>query len=173
ACERGPTRSGRRRERLFRAARALRAATLAAVRARGASRGHVGARRLLRGDDLPGLRRPHVPQPHGRARAADLQRQRRRPLLRARGVRRDRRVLLRAADDPEGPEDLPVPDDAPLALVVDLPGAVVAAIFAPPIARLTGVGAGIATLALLVIDNVFNVQTTSITRGTSTLIGVP
>ena len=51
--------------------------------------------------------------------------------------------------------------------------AVVAAIFAPPIARLTGVGAGIATLALLVIDNVFNVQTTSITRGTSTLIGVP
>jgi branched-chain amino acid transport system permease protein len=50
---------------------------------------------------------------------------------------------------------------------------VVAAIFAPPIARLTGVGAGIATLALLVMDNVFNVQTTSITRGTSTLIGVP
>jgi branched-chain amino acid transport system permease protein len=50
---------------------------------------------------------------------------------------------------------------------------VVAALFAPPIARLTGVGAGIATLALLVMDNVFNVQTTSITRGTSTLIGVP
>jgi len=51
--------------------------------------------------------------------------------------------------------------------------ALVAAIFAPPIARLTGVGAGIATLAILVMDNVFNVQTTSITRGTSTLIGVP
>jgi branched-chain amino acid transport system permease protein len=49
----------------------------------------------------------------------------------------------------------------------------VAALFAPPIARLTGVGAGIATLALLVMDNVFNVQTTSITRGTSTMIGVP
>lgn len=49
----------------------------------------------------------------------------------------------------------------------------VAALFALPIARLTGVGAGIATLALLVIGNVFLVQTTSITRGTSTLIGVP
>jgi branched-chain amino acid transport system permease protein len=49
----------------------------------------------------------------------------------------------------------------------------VAALFAPAIARLTGVAAGIATLALLVMDNVFNVQTTSITRGTSTLIGVP
>ena len=51
--------------------------------------------------------------------------------------------------------------------------ALVAALFAPPVARLTGVGAGIATLAILVMDNVFNVQTTSITRGTSTLIGVP
>ena len=50
---------------------------------------------------------------------------------------------------------------------------IIAAIFAPAIARLTGVAAGIATLALLVMDNVFNVQTTSITRGTSTLIGVP
>jgi branched-chain amino acid transport system permease protein len=49
----------------------------------------------------------------------------------------------------------------------------VAALLAPPIVRLTGVGAGIATLAILVMDNVFNVQTTSITRGTSTLIGVP
>jgi branched-chain amino acid transport system permease protein len=49
----------------------------------------------------------------------------------------------------------------------------VAALFAPPVVRLAGVGAGIATLAILVIDNVFNVQTTSITRGTSTLIGVP
>ena len=39
--------------------------------------------------------------------------------------------------------------------------------------RLAGVQAGIATLALLVIVNVFIVQTTSITRGTSTQIGVP
>jgi branched-chain amino acid transport system permease protein len=49
----------------------------------------------------------------------------------------------------------------------------VAALFAPPVVRLAGVRAGIATLAILVIGNVFNVQTTSITRGTSTLIGVP
>jgi branched-chain amino acid transport system permease protein len=49
----------------------------------------------------------------------------------------------------------------------------VAALFAPPIVRLSGVAAGIATLAILVMDNVFNVQTTSITRGTSTFIGVP
>jgi branched-chain amino acid transport system permease protein len=49
----------------------------------------------------------------------------------------------------------------------------VAAILAPPIVRLAGVQAGIATLAILVISNVFNVQTTSITRGTSTLFGVP
>jgi branched-chain amino acid transport system permease protein len=35
------------------------------------------------------------------------------------------------------------------------------------------VQAGIATLAILVMDNVFNTQTTSITRGTSTFIGVP
>jgi branched-chain amino acid transport system permease protein len=50
---------------------------------------------------------------------------------------------------------------------------VIAALLAPPIVRLAGVQAGIATLAILVIDNVFNTQTTSITRGTSTLIGVP
>jgi branched-chain amino acid transport system permease protein len=50
---------------------------------------------------------------------------------------------------------------------------VVAAMLAPPIVRLAGVPAGIATLAILVMNNVFNVQTTSITRGTSTLIGVP
>ena len=44
---------------------------------------------------------------------------------------------------------------------------------APPIVRLAGVQAGIGTLAILVIVNVFLVQTTSITRGTSTMIGVP
>src|SRR5262249_35464332 len=49
----------------------------------------------------------------------------------------------------------------------------IAAILAPPIVRLAGVQAGIATLAILVIVNVFNVQTTSITRGTSTLYSVP
>jgi branched-chain amino acid transport system permease protein len=48
-----------------------------------------------------------------------------------------------------------------------------AIVFAPAIVRLAGVQAGIATLALLVITNVFIIQTPSITRGTSTLIGVP
>src|SRR5262249_10472362 len=48
-----------------------------------------------------------------------------------------------------------------------------AIIVAAPIVRLAGVQAGIGTLAILVIINVFNVQTTSITRGTSTMIGVP
>lgn len=48
-----------------------------------------------------------------------------------------------------------------------------ALITAPPIVRLAGVQAGIATLALLVIVYIFNLQTTSITRGTSTQIGVP
>jgi branched-chain amino acid transport system permease protein len=51
--------------------------------------------------------------------------------------------------------------------------AVFALIVATPIVRLRGVPAGIATLALLVIVYTFNVQTTSITRGTSTMIGVP
>jgi branched-chain amino acid transport system permease protein len=50
---------------------------------------------------------------------------------------------------------------------------VLAMVLAPAVVRLSGVAAGIATLAILVMDNVFNVQTTSITRGTSTLIGVP
>jgi branched-chain amino acid transport system permease protein len=58
-----------------------------------------------------------------------------------------------------------------------LAGAGFAALFAllmaAPIVRLSGVPAGIATLAVLVIVNVFLVQTTSITRGTSTMIGVP
>lgn len=50
---------------------------------------------------------------------------------------------------------------------------VFALITAAPIVRLAGVAAGIATLAILVIVNVFNNQTDSITRGTSTMIGVP
>jgi branched-chain amino acid transport system permease protein len=51
--------------------------------------------------------------------------------------------------------------------------AVFALITAPPTVRLAGVPAGIATLALLVIVYTFNIQTTAITRGTSTMIGVP
>jgi branched-chain amino acid transport system permease protein len=48
-----------------------------------------------------------------------------------------------------------------------------ALITAPPIVRLAGVEAGIGTLAILVIVYVFDVQTSAITRGTSTQIGVP
>jgi branched-chain amino acid transport system permease protein len=48
-----------------------------------------------------------------------------------------------------------------------------ALLFAAPIARLSGVAAGIGTLAILVIVYEFDTQTTSITRGTSTQIGVP
>jgi branched-chain amino acid transport system permease protein len=62
-------------------------------------------------------------------------------------------------------------------LEATLAGAGVAALFAlitaPPIVRLAGVEAGIGTLALLVIVYVFDVQTSAITRGTSTQIGVP
>ncbi len=58
-----------------------------------------------------------------------------------------------------------------------LAGAGFAALFALlvafPIVRMIGVAAGIGTLAVLVMVNVFIVQTTSITRGTSTMIGVP
>jgi branched-chain amino acid transport system permease protein len=50
---------------------------------------------------------------------------------------------------------------------------VVAMVFGIPIVRLIGVAAGIATLAILVAMNVFIQQTSSITRGTSTMIGVP
>lgn len=50
---------------------------------------------------------------------------------------------------------------------------VVAMVFGVPIVRLIGVAAGIATLAILVAMNVFIQQTSSITRGTSTQIGVP
>jgi len=50
---------------------------------------------------------------------------------------------------------------------------VVALVFGVPIVRLIGVAAGIATLAILVAMNVFIQQTSSITRGTSTQIGVP
>ncbi|HKP18082.1 MAG TPA: branched-chain amino acid ABC transporter permease [Gaiellaceae bacterium] len=63
------------------------------------------------------------------------------------------------------------------ALEAVLAGAGAATIFAlitaPPIVRLAGVEAGIGTLALLVIVYVFDVQTSAITRGTSTQIGVP
>jgi branched-chain amino acid transport system permease protein len=48
-----------------------------------------------------------------------------------------------------------------------------ALITAAPVVRLAGVPAGIATLAILVIVYVFDVQTSAITRGTSTQIGVP
>jgi branched-chain amino acid transport system permease protein len=62
-------------------------------------------------------------------------------------------------------------------LEATLAGAGFAALFAiitaPAIARLAGVQAGIGTLALLVIVSVFVVQTVSVTRGTSTMIGVP
>lgn len=62
-------------------------------------------------------------------------------------------------------------------LEATLAGAGFAALFAlitaPPIARLAGVQAGIGTLAILVIVSVFAVQTVSVTRGTSTMIGVP
>jgi branched-chain amino acid transport system permease protein len=58
-----------------------------------------------------------------------------------------------------------------------LAGAGFAAAFAlltaAPIARLAGVAAGIGTLAVLGIVNVFLNQTISVTRGTSTAIGVP
>lgn len=50
---------------------------------------------------------------------------------------------------------------------------IIALIAAPAIVRLAGVQAGIGTLALLVVVNVFTVQTESVTRGTSTMIGVP
>ena len=50
---------------------------------------------------------------------------------------------------------------------------VFALIVAAPIVRLAGVQAGIGTLAVLVIVQVFIVQTSAITRGTSTMIGVP
>jgi branched-chain amino acid transport system permease protein len=50
---------------------------------------------------------------------------------------------------------------------------VLAVVTAAPIVRLSGVQAGIATLAVLVIVYVFDVQTSAITRGTSTQIGVP
>lgn len=61
----------------------------------------------------------------------------------------------------------------PSTLIAGGVAAIFGLIVAPPIVRLTGVPAGIATLALLVIVYTFNIQTTSITRGTSTMIGVP
>ena len=66
---------------------------------------------------------------------------------------------------------------AELGAIGTLAGAGFAAAFAlitaAPIARLSGVAAGIGTLAILVIVSVFLNQTISITRGTSTTIGVP
>jgi branched-chain amino acid transport system permease protein len=50
---------------------------------------------------------------------------------------------------------------------------VLALVTAAPIVRLAGVAAGIATLAILVIIHEFDYQTSAITRGTSTQIGVP
>jgi branched-chain amino acid transport system permease protein len=50
---------------------------------------------------------------------------------------------------------------------------VLALLTAAPIVRLTGVAAGIATLAILVIIHEFDYQTSAVTRGTSTQIGVP
>jgi branched-chain amino acid transport system permease protein len=50
---------------------------------------------------------------------------------------------------------------------------VLALLVAAPIVRLTGVAAGIATLAILVIVHEFDYQTSAVTRGTSTQIGVP
>jgi branched-chain amino acid transport system permease protein len=50
---------------------------------------------------------------------------------------------------------------------------VFAAVFGIPIVRLIGVAAGIGTIAILVAMNVFIQQTSSITRGTTTQIGVP
>jgi branched-chain amino acid transport system permease protein len=44
---------------------------------------------------------------------------------------------------------------------------------AAPVARLAGVAAGIATLAIIVIVNVFINETPSVTNGTETTIGVP
>jgi branched-chain amino acid transport system permease protein len=50
---------------------------------------------------------------------------------------------------------------------------VFALVTAAPIVRLNGVAAGIATLAILVIVHEFDYQTSAVTRGTSTQIGVP
>lgn len=52
-------------------------------------------------------------------------------------------------------------------------GAVLAAAFGVLIARLEGVGAAIATLAILVMANVFITQTPSVTLGTDVITGVP
>jgi branched-chain amino acid transport system permease protein len=51
--------------------------------------------------------------------------------------------------------------------------AVLAAIFGIAVARLSGIAAAIATLAILVIMNTFIVQTPSLTGGSDVLVGVP
>jgi branched-chain amino acid transport system permease protein len=52
-------------------------------------------------------------------------------------------------------------------------GAILAMIFGVAIARLSGVAAAIATLAILVIVNTFIVQTPSVTGGSDVVVGVP
>ena len=98
------------------------AGALAAARHGGPARRHMGTRRRVRRRHLQGLRGPHVPEPAGRARLADLQRQLGGALLRARHVHRHGRVSLGAADDPARTEDVSVPDHAALAQLLDLPG---------------------------------------------------
>ncbi|WP_259310598.1 branched-chain amino acid ABC transporter permease [Capillimicrobium parvum] len=58
-------------------------------------------------------------------------------------------------------------------LVAALVAALLAAIFAFPIVRLSGIAAAIATLAVLVITNVFISQTPALTLGSDTINGVP
>lgn len=58
-------------------------------------------------------------------------------------------------------------------LAAGLLAAVLAAIFGVAVARLAGVAAAIATLAVLVIINTFIIQTPSITGGSDVLVGVP
>lgn len=60
----------------------------------------------------------------------------------------------------------------PSALAAGLLAAVLAAIFGVAIARLSGVAAAIATLAVLVIVNTFILQTPSITGGSDVVVGV-
>jgi branched-chain amino acid transport system permease protein len=61
----------------------------------------------------------------------------------------------------------------PSALAAGLLAAVLAAIFGIAIARLSGIAAAIATLAILVIVNTFILQTPSITGGSDVVVGVP
>jgi branched-chain amino acid transport system permease protein len=58
-------------------------------------------------------------------------------------------------------------------LIAGAVAGVVGLILSPPLMRLTGSQAAIATLAVLVIIQVVLVQTDSVTRGRSTMLGVP